>query len=99
MMENSLLKSRNITYDRFVFFSFNQPKGQSVESIYGRLIGQAENCSLGNEETTLIRDTFIPDMRQYRKTKRQYRKTKFLNLQCTWKWGRKINRKKSKFEF
>ena len=61
-MEDSLLKSRNITYDRFVFFSFNQSKAQSVESIYGRLIEQAEKNSLGDEETTLIRDTFIPDM-------------------------------------
>ena len=34
-------------------------KGESVESFYGRLIEQAENRSLGDEETTLIRDTFI----------------------------------------
>ena len=30
-----------------------------MESFYGRLRGQAENCSQGDEETTLIRDNFI----------------------------------------
>ena len=62
-MEESLTKIRNITYDRFVFFSSKHQKGESVENFYGRLIGQAENCSLGNEETTLIRDAFILNMR------------------------------------
>ena len=34
-------------------------KNRSVQKFYGRLIEQAENCSLGDEETTLIRDAFI----------------------------------------
>ena len=58
-MEDSLIKTKNITYDRFVFFSSKQQKWESVESSYGRLSEQAENCSLGDEETTLMRDTFI----------------------------------------
>ena len=62
-MEESFTKIRNITYDRFVFFRSKQQKGESVESFYGRLIEQAENCSLGNEETTLIGDAFILNMR------------------------------------
>ena len=62
-MEESFTKIRNITYGRFIFFSSKQEKSESVESIYGRLIEQAENCSLGNEETTLIRDAFILNMR------------------------------------
>ena len=53
-MEDSFTKVRNITYDRFVFYSCKQQKGESVESVYGRLIEQAENCSLVSEETTLI---------------------------------------------
>ena len=61
-MEDSFKKVRNITYYRFVFYSCKQQKGQSVESFYGRLIEQAENCSLGSEETTLIRFAFILDM-------------------------------------
>ena len=61
-VEDSFTKFRNITYDRFVFYSFKQQKGESVESFYGRLIEQVENCSLGSEETTLIRDAFILNM-------------------------------------
>ena len=55
-------KVRNITYDRFVFFSSKQQKGESVKSFFVRFIDQAENCSLGDEETTLIRDAFILNM-------------------------------------
>ena len=61
-MEDSFTKVRNITYDRFVFYSCKQQKGESVESFYGRLIEQAQNCSLGSEETSLIRDAFILNM-------------------------------------
>ena len=61
-MEDSFTKVRNITYDRFVFYLCKQQKGESVESFYGRLIELAENCNLGSEETTLIRDAFILNM-------------------------------------
>ena len=60
--DDSFTKVRKIKYDRFVFWSSKQGKGESVESFYGHLIEQAENCSLGDEETTLIRDTFILNM-------------------------------------
>ena len=43
-------------------FSSKQQKGESVESFYRRLIEQAQNCSLGDEETTSIRDAFILNM-------------------------------------
>ena len=39
-----------------------QQKGESVESLYGHLIDQAEIYSLGSEETTVIRDAFILNM-------------------------------------
>ena len=61
-MEDSFTKVRNITYDRFDFYSCKQQKGESVERFYGRLIELAENCTLGSEETTLIRDAFIINM-------------------------------------
>ena len=61
-MEDSFTKVRNKTYERFVFYSCKQQKGESVESFYGRLTEQAENCSLGSEETTLIRDAFMLNM-------------------------------------
>ena len=61
-MEDSFTKVRNITYDRFVFYSCKQQNGESVENFYGRLIELAEKCTLGSEETTLIRNAFILNM-------------------------------------
>ena len=61
-MEDSFTKVRNITYDHFVFYSCKQQKDESVESFYGRLIEQAENCSPGSEEASLHRDAFILNM-------------------------------------
>ena len=61
-MEDSFTKVRNITYDRFVFYSCKQQKIESVESSYDRLIEQAKNCCLGSEETTFIRDAFTLNM-------------------------------------
>ena len=61
-MEYSFTKFCNITYDRFVFCSCKQQKGESVENFYGRLIDLTEKCTLGSEETTLIRDAFILNM-------------------------------------
>ena len=58
-MEDSFTKVRNVTYDRFVFYSCKQQKVEFVESFYGRIIKQAENFSLGSEETSLFRDAFI----------------------------------------
>ena len=61
-MEDFFTKIRNIFYDRFVFYTCKQQKGESVESFYGRLIELAENSTLGSVETTLIRDAFILNM-------------------------------------
>ena len=85
-------------YDRFVVFSSKQQKGESVESFYGRLIEQAENCRLGDEETTLIRDTYILNM-QHHDTERELLKetvspTKALAIHM--EVGGKTNRKKTK---
>ena len=74
-MEDSFTKVRNITYDRFVFYSCKQQKGESVKSFYGRLREQAENCSLGSEETTLIRDAFILNMIDHETQKEFLKKT------------------------
>ena len=61
-IEDSFTKVRNIAYDRFVFYSCKQQKGESADSFYGRLTEQDENCSLGSEKTSLIRDAFILNM-------------------------------------
>ena len=63
-MEDSFIKNRNKAFDRYVFFS-KQQNGESVERFYGQLIKQSENCSLGDEKTTLIRGTFIFNMFDY----------------------------------
>ena len=74
-MEDSFTKVRNITYDRFVLYSCKQQKGESVESFYGRLIELAENCNLGSEETTLIRDAFILNMLDHETQKELLKET------------------------
>ena len=74
-MEDSFTKLRNITYNRFVFYSCKQQKGESVESFYGCLIEQAKNCSLVSEETTLIRDAFILHMINHETQKEFLRET------------------------
>ena len=51
-----------MTFDRFVFIYFKQQKGEWVESFYGRLIEQADKCSLGDEETILTWDNFVFNM-------------------------------------
>ena len=74
-MEDSFKKVRKITYDRFVLYSCKQQKGESVESFYCRLIEQAENCSLGSEETSLIRDAFMLNMIDHETQKELLRET------------------------
>ena len=74
-MEDSFTKVRNITYDRFVFYSCKQQKRESVESFYGRLIELVENCNLGSEETTLIRDAFILNMLDHETQKELLKET------------------------
>ena len=61
-MEYEFTKTLNITYDRFLSFSSKRQKAESVESFNGRLIEQAENFSLGDEEITLVADAFILHM-------------------------------------
>ena len=65
VMEDSFIKTCNKTYDRLVHFSSKQHRGESIENFYGRL-EQAENCSLGDEKTTL---TLIANMLEYEKQK------------------------------
>ena len=54
-MEDSFNKTRNTTYDRSVFFSSKQLKGDSVKSPH---FEKAKKYCLCNEGSTLIRDTF-----------------------------------------
>ena len=61
-MEIALLRPRNITIDRYVFFSRKQKKGETVEQFYSILKELAENCYFENREEVIIRDIFITNM-------------------------------------
>ena len=65
VMEDSLTKARAITYDRFLFFTSKRQKRESVESVYERLIEKTKICSVGDEETTLVLETFTLNMLDY----------------------------------
>ena len=59
MMEIAFIRTRNITFDRYVFFSRKQKKGETVEQFYSILKELAENCDFENREEAIIRDIFI----------------------------------------
>ena len=62
MMEIAFIRPRNITFDRYVFFSRKQKKGETVEQFYSILKELAENCGFENREKLIIRDIFITNM-------------------------------------
>ena len=61
-MEIAFIRPRNITFDRYVFFSRKQKKGETVEQFYSMLKELAENCDFENREEVIIRDIFITNM-------------------------------------
>ena len=62
MMEIAFIRPRNITFDRYVFFSRKQKKGETVEQFYSILKELAESCDFENREAVIIRDIFITNM-------------------------------------
>ena len=62
IMESTFIRQRNITFDRYMLLTTKQPKGESIEHFFGKLKELSENCDLGNQEDTLIRDLFIANM-------------------------------------
>ena len=62
MMEIAFIRPSNITFDRYVFFSWKQKKGETVEQFYSILKELAENCDFENREEAIIRDIFITNM-------------------------------------
>ena len=61
-MEITFIRPRNITFDRYVFFSRKQKKGERVEQFYSILKELAENCDFENREEVIIRDIFITNL-------------------------------------
>ena len=62
MMEIAFIRPRNITFDRYVFFSRKQKKGETVEQFYSILKELAENCDFESREKAIIRGIFITNM-------------------------------------
>ena len=62
MMEIAFIRPRNITFNRYVFFSQKQKKGETVEQFYSILKELAENCDFENREEVVIRNKFIINM-------------------------------------
>ena len=62
MMEIAFIRPRNITLDRYLFFSRKQKKGEAVEQFYSILKELAENCDFENREEVIIRNIFITNM-------------------------------------
>ena len=56
------MRPRKITFDRYVFFSRKQKKGETVEQFYSILKELAENCDFENREEVIIRDISITNM-------------------------------------
>ena len=62
IMESTFIRQGNITVDRYMLLTTKQSKGESIEHFFGKLKELSENCDLGNQEDTLIRDLFIANM-------------------------------------
>ena len=62
MMEIAFIRPRNITFDRYVFLSRKQKKGETAEQFYSILKEMVENCDFENREEVIIGDIFITKM-------------------------------------
>ena len=62
MNEIAFIQPRSITFDRYVFLSTKQEKGETVEQFYNILNELAENCDFESREEVIIRDSFITKM-------------------------------------
>ena len=62
IMESAFIRQGNITFDRYVLLTTKQTRGESIEHFFGKLKELSENCELGSQEDTVIRDLFIANM-------------------------------------
>ena len=58
----SFTQPRNITYDRFLLFTFKQKQNEKLGSFHCRLKALGAKCRLGTAEEDLIKDIFIAFM-------------------------------------
>ena len=62
VLNKTFVRTRNITFDRYLFLTRKQQKGEPIEKFYGHLKELSENCDLGENWETIIRDVFIANM-------------------------------------
>ena len=62
VLNTTFIRIHNITFDRYLFFTRKQQKGEPIEKFYGHLKELSENCDLGEKGDTIIRDVFIANM-------------------------------------
>ena len=63
--KDSFEKPRNLTFDRYLFFTRNQKEEENLEQLLCALREVAQHCQFGILETTLIRDIFTAHLSDY----------------------------------
>ena len=58
----TVIRVHNITFDRYLFLTRKEQKGEPIENFYGHLKELSKNCDLGEKGDSIIRDVFIANM-------------------------------------
>ena len=61
-LDLTLIRPRNVTFDRYLLLTRRQQKGETVEQFHSALRSLAEFCQLGALENGLLRDIFTANM-------------------------------------
>ena len=62
VLNKTFIRIHYITFDRYLFLTRKQQKGEPIEKFYVHLKELSENCDLGEKGDTIIRDVFIANM-------------------------------------
>ena len=62
IIESTFIRQRNTTFDKYMLLTTKKSKGESIELFFGKSKELSDNCDLGDQEDTLIRDLFIANM-------------------------------------
>ena len=62
VLNKTFIRTHNITFDRYLFLTGKQQKGEPIEKFYGHLKELSENCDFGEKGDTIISVVFIANM-------------------------------------
>ena len=62
VLNTTFIRIHNITFDRYLFLTRKQQKGEPIEKSYGHLKELSENCDRGDKGDIIIRDVVIANM-------------------------------------